>query len=167
VTFPGLLPIDVPVDSIVRRQDDLDVALVRVPKDSVADVPVLPLQAANEVGEDPHAIVVGYPTGLGALIARADPALVKRLQDSAATMTQAIAELAAAGQIQPLLTEGVVSEVRDDKVTYDAATTHGGSGGPVFGGNGRVIAVNHAILQGYTGASFGVPVRFAAELLPR
>jgi S1-C subfamily serine protease len=37
----------------------------------------------------------------------------------------------------------------------------------VFAGNGKVIAVNHAILQNYTGANFGVPVRFAAELLPR
>ena len=167
VTFPGHAPIDVPTDSVVRRQDNIDVALVRVPAEAIADVPVLPLRPAGEVSEDQHAIVVGYPMGLGALIARADPALVQHLRDESATMTMAIAELAAAGQIQPLLTQGVVSEVRDDKVTYDALTTHGGSGGPVFGGDGKVIAVNHAILQDYTGANFGVPIRFAAELLPR
>ncbi len=166
VTFPGLSPIDVPFGSVVRRQDDLDVALVKVPVEAVAEVPVLPLQPVGEVSEDQHAIVVGYPTGLAALLARADPALVQKMRDESATMTMAIAELAAAGQIQPLLTQGVVSEVRADKVTYDAVTTHGGSGGPVFGGNGKVIAVNHAILQDYTGANFGVPIRFAAELLP-
>ncbi|MFM1870775.1 MAG: hypothetical protein RL398_197, partial [Planctomycetota bacterium] len=112
-------------------------------------------------------IVVGYPTGLSALIARADTALVERLQAQDASMTEAIDALAEADEISPLLTQGVVSEVRADKVTYDAVTTHGGSGGPVFAGNGKVIAVNHAILQNYTGANFGVPVRFAAELLPR
>jgi S1-C subfamily serine protease len=166
-TFPGLAPVPIDPARTVRRQDDLDVALVQVDPEAVAAVPALPLQTETDPQDDQIAIVVGYPTGLSALIARADPALVERLREVEATMTIAIDELAAAGQIAPLLTQGVVSEVRGDKLTYDAVTTHGGSGGPVFGRNGKVIAVNHAILQNYTGANFGVPVRFGAELLPR
>ncbi len=166
-TFPGRAPIDVPTDSVQLRQDDLDVAVVKVPATSVDGVPVLPLQPAGTVDEDQRAIVVGYPTGLAALIARADNALVERLRQSSATMAQAIAELAAADQILPLLTQGIVSEVREHQITYDAVTTHGGSGGPVFGGNGKVIAVNYAILENYTGVNLGVPIRFASELLPQ
>jgi S1-C subfamily serine protease len=166
-TFPGLKSLPIDPARTLRRQDDLDVAVVMVDPEAVAAVPALPMQSDAEASDDSSAIVVGYPTGLSALIARADTALVERLQAQDASMTEAIDALAEADEISPLLTQGVVSEVRADKVTYDAVTTHGGSGGPVFAGNGKVIAVNHAILQNYTGANFGVPVRFAAELLPR
>jgi S1-C subfamily serine protease len=82
-------------------------------------------------------------------------------------MTDAIAALATAGQITPIITQGGISEQKEDMIVYDAATTHGGSGGPVFGGSGTVIAVNFAIQPGFTGANYGVPIRFAQELLPK
>ena len=41
----------------------------------------------------------------------------------------------------------------------------GGSGGPVFNKSGRVVAVEYAILGRFGGNSFGVPVRFAHDLL--
>lgn len=165
-TFPGRAPIDVPTDSILRRQDDLDVAVVQLPVASVEGIPVLPLHIGTIEGEDQRAIVVGYPTGLNALMARADSSIVDDLRARQASMTEAIAELAAHGQVTPLITQGVVSNVQDRIIVYDATTTHGGSGGPVFGGSGDVIAVNFAILSDFTGANFGVPIRFARELLP-
>ena len=51
-------------------------------------------------------------------------------------------------------------------IAYDAATTSGGSGGPVFGGAGEVIAVNFAIQRNFDGNNLGVPIRYARELLP-
>ncbi|MEO6597411.1 MAG: trypsin-like peptidase domain-containing protein, partial [Planctomycetota bacterium] len=71
-TFPGLAPLDVPPDSILRRQDDLDVAVVKLDPKDLDGVPVLPLHDQQSEAEDQRAIVVGYPTGLAALLARAD-----------------------------------------------------------------------------------------------
>ncbi|HEX6812931.1 MAG TPA: trypsin-like peptidase domain-containing protein [Planctomycetota bacterium] len=166
-TFPGRAPVDVPQASIKRRADERDVALVQVDPKKIEGVPVLPLQLEPVESEDQRAIVVGYPLGLGALLARANDQLVDDLRQRSATMSEAIAALAAAGQINPILTQGGISEEREEMIVYDAATTHGGSGGPVFGGSGLVIAVNFAIQPGFTGVNYGVPIRFARELLPR
>jgi serine protease Do len=166
-TFPGLPPIDVPPASVRRRDDDLDVAVVKLPATAVAGVPVLPLCPGTFDGDDRRAIVVGYPTGLAALLARADSELVASLQRDAANMTRTIAVLAETGQITPTLTQGVISNVQPRVISYDASTTHGGSGGPVFGGSGEVIAVNFAILPDFSGANFGVPIRFARELVAK
>ena len=166
-TFPGKASIDVPVASIARRTDDLDVAVVQVPAEAVAGVPLLPLHEGPVEGDDQRAIVVGYPTGLAALLARADSHLVDELRSESASMTVAITKLAATGQITPIITQGVVSNVQEQMLVYDASTTHGGSGGPVFDAGGEVIAVNFAILPDFSGANFGVPIRFARELLPK
>ncbi len=166
-TFPGKAPIAVPPESIVRRKDDLDVAVVQIAAAEVVGVPRLPLRDLPEEEEDRRAIVVGYPTGLSAMLARADGALVESLQQRSASMAETIEELASAGQITPTITQGVIGNVRDTVISYDAPTTHGGSGGPVFDGTGMVIAVNFAILRDFTGSNFGVPVRYGRELLPK
>ncbi len=50
---------------------------------------------------------------------------------------------------------------------YDAVTTAGGSGGPLFNLDGKVIAVNFAVLTQFTGASMGVPIHYALEMLKK
>ncbi len=165
-TFPGKPPIDVPPASITRRTDDLDVAVVKLPAEPLDGVPVLQMHDGPLDSDDQRAIVVGYPTGLAAMLARADNAMVAALQQRGASMTDAIAELARTGQIAPVITEGVISNVQENVIAYSAPTTHGGSGGPVFGGNGTVVAVNFAILREFTGSNLGVPIRYARELLP-
>jgi len=42
-----------------------------------------------------------------------------------------------------------------------------GSGGPVFNREGKVIGINHALIEGFGGSNFGVPARFAAPLLAK
>ncbi|MCA8978184.1 MAG: trypsin-like peptidase domain-containing protein [Planctomycetes bacterium] len=171
VTFPGHRPVEVPPAGIRLRSDALDVAVVQVAAEAMAGVPVLPLEAPRAEAAVPadyqRAIVVGYPTGLAALLVRADNQLVEALRQRQASMTEAIDSLAAADQIKPVITQGLVSNVEERMLSYDAATTYGGSGGPVFGDHGVVIAVNFAIQQGFHGSNYGVPIRFVRELLPR
>ena len=50
-------------------------------------------------------------------------------------------------------------------MVYDAETAQGGSGGPVLGLDGRVVAINAAILPEFSGSNLGVPVERAAPLL--
>lgn len=166
VTFPRHMPVDVEQSTIRRRQDELDVAVLKIRPEEAKGIPTLPMRGDGTEGEDERAIVVGYPTGLAALLARANSDTLASLRKSAASMSDAIDQLASAGGISPVITEGIVSNVDDHVIAYDAATTSGGSGGPVFSGEGDVIAVNFAIQRNFDGNNLGVPIRYARELLP-
>ncbi|GAB4141330.1 MAG: hypothetical protein Fur0037_08140 [Planctomycetota bacterium] len=167
-TFPGRDPAPIDPASIRTRGDRIDVSVLAVDPKAVEGLPPLPLhQDSLDDLEDLRALVVGYPTGLAALLARADQDLVDRLRRENAAMPRVIAELAKAKSILPTVTEGIFSQSRANPamLSYDAMTTHGGSGGPVFGSDGSVIAVNFAIMEGFGGANFGVPIRYAKPLL--
>ncbi|MDD1633958.1 MAG: trypsin-like peptidase domain-containing protein, partial [Methylococcaceae bacterium] len=69
--------------------------------------------------------------------------------------------------IRPLATQGHLGDILPNRLAYDASTTLGGSGGPVFNQRGKVIGINTAILPEFGGASFGVPISFAGELLAK
>ena len=112
------------------------------------------------------ALVLGYPTGLNALLARADDAFVARLGQQPDMNDQRAADaLAQAGLIQPLVSRGIVAQVSDAAIVYDAQTTSGGSGGPVINLRGEVLAINRAVLAGYGGSNLGVPVVVASAML--
>jgi len=66
--------------------------------------------------------------------------------------------LAAAGFIRPLASRGIIGQATAAALVYDAETTLGGSGGPVLDMDGRIVAVNSAILPEFGGSNFGVPV---------
>jgi len=73
--------------------------------------------------------------------------------------------LAKSGKINPLATRGIVGQLTAEAIVYDAETTQGGSGGPVLGLDGKVIAINTAILPEFGGSNLGTPVKFATKLL--
>lgn len=111
-------------------------------------------------------LVLGYPTGLNALLARADKRFVNGLREQADMNDQKAADaLAQAGMIHPLVSRGIVAQVSDAAVVHDAQTTFGGSGGPVLNLRGEVLAINRSILAGFGGANMGVPMAAASELL--
>lgn len=111
-------------------------------------------------------IVMGYPTGLRALLAQTGEAFVEDLRADEATEFWTVAErLATAGYIAPLASRGIVAQTTSAALVYDAETTHGGSGGPVLNANGAVVAVNAAILPEYGGSNLGVPAALLRELL--
>ncbi|NDW47523.1 serine protease [Ruegeria sp. PrR005] len=150
--------------SILALSDTADLALV-VP----ADISSLPdgLDLAETLpvpGQE--VLVMGYPTGLMSMLARSGEQFVEEMRLSGRTGFWEVAEqLAAAGLMWPLSSRGIVGQITQASVVYDAETTHGGSGGPVLNLQGQVVAVNTAILPDFGGSNLGVPVAEVRALL--
>src|SRR6266705_6807359 len=74
-------------------------------------------------------------------------------------------ELARRNLIRPVTTQGHIGDVLPDKIVYDAQTTSGGSGGPLFNNEGKVIGINFAMVREFGGSNFAIPVGFGKSLL--
>ncbi len=163
-TFPGKQPIPINPSTIRLSEDGVDVAILKI---QVNDVPVLPLFAGEvQAARGGRVILLGYPTGLKAILARAERDLAAEVLSRATDMTTLISELAGRKAILPVITQGALNEVMEKRLVYDAETTSGGSGGPVFGPDGTVIGINFAITSDFDGSNFGVPIHYARKLLP-
>jgi len=113
-------------------------------------------------------VLIGYPTGVDAILARTSEDAVRSIAASTNGDPKSLMnELAHRDLIRPVNTQGHIGDVLADKIIYDAQTTSGGSGGPLFNAQGKVIAVNVAMLRGFEGSNFAIPVRYAKPLLPR
>ena len=162
----GYLPgIEQPFEvTLVAASDQADVAVLSC-SEVVGLRPPLKLSQDTPAPGD-EVIVLGYPTGIRALLARTSKAFMSSLSDQKDLDFWSIAShLAAAGHINPLATRGIVGQVTTDAIVYDAETTRGGSGGPVLGLNGEVIAVNAAILPEFGGSNLGVPIKHLRDLV--
>jgi len=130
-------------------------------------IPALPLDRTGRgaVAGQP-VVVVGYPAGVEALLAKTDGNVVKEVLSAAGTSTERITEvLARKGLIRPSTTQGHIGDVTRSDIVFDAPTTQGGSGGPVLNKEGVVIGVEYAVLSKFGGNSFGVPIGYAVDLL--
>jgi serine protease Do len=126
---------------------------------------VLPLDEKDEGAVSGQSVVLmGYPAGLEGLLARVDER--ERWGLSRVTLRAALNELAGREQIRPQSTQGHIGDITPRQLVYDAPTSEGGSGGPVFGLNGKVIGVNQAVMPN-TPSNFGVPIRYGIELLQK
>ena len=124
--------------------------------------------AETDAAPGDEVLVVGYPLGVRALVARTDPAFLQSLSVSGDTGFWDVARrLAEGNHIAPLASRGIVGQVTGQAIVYDAETTSGGSGGPVLALDGTVVAVNSAILPEFGGSNFGVPASKARVLLAR
>jgi len=149
--------------SLVGASDQADVAII---KGSVPASRRHLLLDESQVSAGDEIAVMGYPLGIRALMARAGADFVGEIQQTGGSDFWSIAEqLAERSLITPLATRGIVGQRTDDYVVYDAETTSGGSGGPVVRADGRVVAINSAILPEFGGSNLGVPADLAAELL--
>ena len=153
--------------ALVGASDEADVAVLSSDVDTQAARPIPFSDTAPSLGD--RVLVLGYPTGIRALLARTDPAFVNELFERTPQpdFWELAAALAGAGHIAPLVSEGIVGQITATAVVYDAATTHGGSGGPVVNADGELIAVNAAIVPEFGGANMGVPVERVRALVSR
>ncbi|MEX0346377.1 MAG: serine protease [Rhizobiaceae bacterium] len=152
------------VASLRSVSDADDLALLQaesIPNESVG------LELADQEPQPGQEIIVmGYPTGLRSLLAQAGSEFVELLQKERDLDFWNIAKrLAEAGRIVPLASRGIIGRSGAENIVYDAETTHGGSGGPVLDSNGKVIAVNTAILPEYGGSNLGIPSNRIRRLL--
>lgn len=109
---------------------------------------------------------LGYATGISAILARAgEDAVNDIVKATGGNPTEVVNELLRRKLIRPLVTQGHIGDVLPDKIVYDAQTTSGGSGGPLINRDGEVIGVTFAVVKGFGGSNFGVPIRFAQPLL--
>ncbi|MDH3713287.1 MAG: serine protease [Gammaproteobacteria bacterium] len=150
--------------SLVSASEDSDLAILRC-TELTGEIKPLTLSTVPPQPGD-VVIVLGYPTGIRAMLARTDENLLDdlRARDDLDFWT-VVAHLAKSGHITPIATSGIVGQVTESAIVYDAETTHGGSGGPVINLDGEVIAVNAAILPEFGGSNIGVPVARTRALL--
>ena len=111
-------------------------------------------------------VLLGYPTALAAILARAGAETLQSIATSTkGDPKQVMEELARRKLIRPVITQGHIGEVLPDKIVYDAQTTSGGSGGPLFNNEGRVIGINFAMVREFGGSNFAIPVGYGKSLL--
>lgn len=110
-------------------------------------------------------VLIGYPTGIEGILARAGADVAQKVAGGNQSVHQIMAQLASQQLIRPTTTQGHIGDVLQDKIVYDAATTSGGSGGPLFNRDGKVVGINFAVLKGFGGSNLAVPARYAKELL--
>jgi S1-C subfamily serine protease len=96
--FPGQRPLRVD-PATIRLSPEADVAVLRL---KLTGVPVLPLTDADVATmRGGRVVVLGYPTGINAMLARAEPTLVADVLANSHDTTTLVAELAKRNAISP------------------------------------------------------------------
>jgi S1-C subfamily serine protease len=165
--FPGRVePVDFDLSKTLVAAD-ADLAALRFqPFDGMP--PPIPLAPKGAAVAGQRVILLGYPSGLDALLARGEEDLALKVSGTSSSQADQLLErLSQQGLVRPLPTQGHIGDVLDDKILFDAPTAVGGSGGPLLDLEGRVVAVNYGILKAFAGANFGVPISRADALLAR
>lgn len=149
------------------QRDDLAVCsldIAEIPE----TIPILPLETdPDAVAVGKTVVMMGYPSGPDRLLALLDDAESRGIQQRYGTPMAQLAYLAETKRIQPLTTQGSITDLDVRRIVYDARTAEGGSGAPLFGPSGRVIGVNFAVFTENQASNFAVPIRFSIPLLER
>src|SRR5215813_547943 len=146
-----------------------DVAVCTVdPSELPAKVPTLPLDVGSDsVAVGRLVVTMGYPSGPDRLLAMLEPNEAQGIQNRYSSTEALLGYLAQTKHIQPLTTQGNITDHDARRIVYDARTGEGGSGGPLFGPSGRVIWITFAIFTENAASNFAVPIHFGISLLEK
>jgi DNA-binding response OmpR family regulator len=162
--FPGV-PRGIPIKT-EKISSAADVAVVQ---GNVSELGIKQIALAEGRGSavsGDSVVLLGYPTALDAILARAGAETLNSIATaSKGDPKQVMEELARRKLIRPVVTQGHIGDVLRDKIVYDAQTTSGGSGGPLFNNEGKVIGINFAMVREFGGSNFAIPVGFGKLLL--
>jgi S1-C subfamily serine protease len=148
-----------------RISSEADVATLKLEASPPDHAELLELDDRRDSVTGEAVVLMGYPTGVEGILARAGSDVVRKIANGAQDVSQVMSQIASQQLIRPTTTQGHIGDVLKDKIVYDAATTSGGSGGPLFNSNGKVIGINFAVLKDFGGSNLAVPIRFAKDLL--
>jgi S1-C subfamily serine protease len=149
-----------------RISSKADLATLQLDSPLPPKTAVLQLDDRTEATVSGEAVVlIGYPTGIEGILARAGSDVTQKIVSDTQDVNRIMTQLASQHLIRPTTTQGHIGDVLDDKIVYDAATTSGGSGGPLFNRDGKVIGINFAVLRDFGGSNLAVPVKYAKDLL--
>jgi serine protease Do len=162
--FPG-----VPRGIAIKTETISSAADVAVVKGNVSELGIKQVALADgrrSVVSGGPIVLLGYPTALDAILARAGAETLESIATaSKGDPKQVVEELARRNLIRPIVTQGHIGDVLRDKIVYDAQTTSGGSGGPLFDNEGKVIGINFAMVREFGGSNFAVPVGYGKSIL--
>ncbi len=160
------LPMPLKVKATAQREDLAVCTLDN--KEPPGNIPILPLETdANAMAVGKTVVMMGYPSGPDRLLALLDDAESRGIQQRYASLDALLGYLAENRRVQPLLTQGNITDLNIRRIAYDARTAEGGSGAPLFGPSGRVIGVNFAVFTENQASNFAVPIQFGISLLER
>jgi S1-C subfamily serine protease len=164
VYFPGRsVAIRAKLDRISSKAD---VATLKLEGPAPAQAELLELDDKSEASVTGEPVVlIGFPTGVDGILARAGSEVAQKIAGGTQNVSLIVSQLASQHLIRPITTQGHIGDVLKDKIVHDAATTSGGSGGPLFNRNGKVIGINTAVIEGFGGSNLAVPARYANDLL--
>lgn len=153
----------VPIE-VLRIDEKQDVSLVKTIGWTPAAQPLALHPDPHKVEEGQGIMLIGYPTGLEAVLAKLDIKDVLE-EETGACSYETAERLSAQKKLRATITSGFLWDVLPHVLVYDARTIGGGSGGPVLDWNGTVIGVNSAYLEEFQGGNYGVPIDFGKKLL--
>jgi len=149
-----------------RISSAADVATLKLETPPPSNTELLELDDRREASVTGEPVVLmGYPTGVEGILARANSDVVQKIASGSQDVSQVMSRIASQRLIRPTTTQGHIGDVLKDKIVYDAATTSGGSGGPLFNRDAKVIGINFAVLRDFGGSNLAVPARYATDLL--
>jgi len=155
----------------IQTEKISSVADVAVVKGNVSELGIKQIALADSrrpLASGGPVVLLGYPTALNAILARAGEETLQSIATASnGDPKQVMEQLARRNLIRPITTQGHIGDVLPDKIVYDAQTTSGGSGGPLFNNEGKVIGINFAMVREFGGSNFAIPVGFGTSLLKR
>ena len=151
---------------IQEISDDTDLASMRVDMKDLKR-PVLAIETGKDTALSGQPIILmGYATGLAAILARTDEQTAQEiLKNSGSDVSQMLDELAQAQFDSSADHAGSHRRCLARQNRFRRADNFRRLRRPLFNRQGKVIGVTYAILKGFGGSNFGIPIRFSQPLL--